>query len=59
MQIKISVVKGSAEGMYTAKFSSSIGGGQERIKDASSEEVADFVKKMLEKADEDGYVGKK
>lgn len=59
MQIKISVVKGSAEGTYTAKFSSSIGGGQERIKDVSSEGIADFVKKMLEKADEDGYVGKK
>lgn len=59
MQLKMSIVKGSKDGSYTAKFSTSIGGGQERLKDVSSDEIAAHVKKMLERADEDGYVGKK
>lgn len=59
MQITISVVKGTEEGKYNAKFSTSRGGGQERIKDASLDKIAKKLTAILEEADEDGFIGKK
>lgn len=59
MQITISVVKGTEEGKFNAKFGTSKGGGQERIKNATAEEVANKLKDIIEDADVEGFVGKK
>ncbi len=59
MQITISVVKGSEEDKFNVKFSTSRGGGQERIKDVSYDGIAEKLVEILEEANEDGYIGKK
>lgn len=59
MQIKISIVKGSKEDTFNAKFGTSIGGGQERIKDATADEVAKKLASIIKEADAEGQVGKK
>ena len=59
MKVEITVVKGSKEGKYTAKYATSVGGGQDRIKDVTLQEVTDYAKKLIEDADKSGFVGKK
>lgn len=58
MQITISVTK-DKDDKFKAKFSTSKGGGQERINDASFENIADKLVEILEEADEGGFIGKK
>ena len=59
MQITVSIVKGSEDGTYNAKFGTSIGGGQTRIKDAPLDKISEALAKIVEDADKRGFVGKK
>ena len=59
MQITISVTKDGDEGKFKAKFATSKGGGQERINNASFEDIADKLTELLEEADTEGFIGKK
>lgn len=58
MQVTISIIKGKEENTYNAKFGTSRGGGQERIRDASPEEVGKKLAEIIKKADKDGYIRK-
>lgn len=59
MQITIIVTKDGEDGKFKAKFGTSKGGGQEKIRDAEFSEIADKLVKILEEANKDGYIGKK
>ena len=59
MQITITVTKDGDEGKFKAKFGTSRGGGQERINNASFEDIANKLTRILEDANDDGFIGKK
>lgn len=58
MQVTISVTK-DKDNKFKAKFSTSRGGGQERINDVSFGDIADKLVEILEDANDDGFIGKK
>lgn len=59
MKITISVTKNEKTNNYNAKFSTSIGGGQDGLKDTDTKNIAKYVEDLIKTADKAGYVGKK
>lgn len=59
MLITINITQDVQNGNFKAKIGTSIGGGQEKIRNADFSEIANKVVEILEKANTDGYIGKK
>ena len=59
MQITIKVVQGTEENKYIAKVATSSGGGQERYKDLTAEEIGAKIADLVNQAKKEGQVGKK
>lgn len=59
MQITITVTKDGEDGKFKAKFRTSKGDSNVKIRDAEFSEIADKLVKILEEANTDGYIGKK
>ncbi len=58
MQITIKVVRGTEENKYIAKISTSLGGGQERYKDLTAEELGAKIADLVNQAQKEGQIGK-
>ena len=59
MQITISIVQSSKDEKFNAKFGTSRGGGQIRVKDASYDDIAKKLTEIIKDADKDGFIRKK
>lgn len=57
-KITVNITKDNDE-KFTVKCGTSVGGGQEKCKSDSLEDVKDFIGNIIKRLDEDGYIGKK
>ncbi|MBR0542372.1 MAG: hypothetical protein IJK26_09285 [Clostridia bacterium] len=57
-KITVSITK-SDNGSFTVKCGTSAGGGQEKAKDQSLDDVKDFIGGIIERMDEKGLIGRK
>lgn len=57
-RITINITKNKND-KFTVKCGTSVGGGQEKCKDKSIEEVKNFIGNIIKKLDNDGFIGRK
>lgn len=57
-KITLTITK-SEEDTYTVKCGTSVGGGQEKCKGKTLDEVKEFVGGIIERLDGDGFIGRK
>ena len=57
-KITVTITK-SDDDNFTVKCGTSVGGGQEKIKGKSLDEVKDFLGDIIERLDEKGLIGRK
>ena len=57
-KITITITK-SEDDKFTAKCGTSVGGGQDKIKDKTLEEVKEFIGGVIRSLDDEGYIGRK
>lgn len=57
-KITITITK-SEDDKFTAKCGTSVGGGQDKIKDKTLEEVKEFIGSIIRSLDDEGHIGRK
>lgn len=57
-KITITITK-TEDDKFTAKCGTSVGGGQDKIKDKTFDEVKDFIGDVIRNLDSEGYIGRK
>ncbi len=57
-KITLTITK-SEEGKFTVKAGTSVGGGQDKIKDKDLEDVKQFVGKIIKEMDKKNLIGRK
>lgn len=57
-KITITITK-SEDNKFTAKCGTSVGGGQEKVKDKNLDEVKEFIGDVIKNLDDEGHIGRK